>query len=106
MDLSLAQAFITALTGSADTVCNWRVINDRNKGEQGINLKGSLVEVAAQLQYYNSMYYGIFININAIKPDSNTCTLADVEHIRTYSYFFLLTTLTTVISCGCNYNRS
>lgn len=83
IDFNLAQAFITALTGSPDTVCNWRIINDRVKGEQCINLKGSLSEVASTLEYYNSMYYGVFITINAIKPTSTTCTLEDIDYIRT-----------------------
>ena len=38
-DLNLTQAYILSLTGSIDTECDWRVINDRDKGEQAVNLR-------------------------------------------------------------------
>lgn len=80
-NLNLTSAFITALTGSPHTECDWRVINDRNKGEQGINLRGNLATLANTLMDYNSKGYGIFMTVNAMKPNGPR-TLENVDFIR------------------------
>lgn len=82
-NLNLTAAFITSLTGSIDTECDWRVINDRDKGEQGINLRGTLAALAPQLIDYNSRGYGIFMTVNAMKP-TGARTLDNVEYIRAH----------------------
>lgn len=82
-DLNLTAAFIASLTGSPDTECDWRVINDRNKGEQGINLRGNLATLANQLIDYNNRGYGIFMTVNAMKPNGAR-TLDNVDFIRTH----------------------
>ena len=53
-DFNLTKAFITSLTGSPDTECDWRIINDRDKGEQALNLRGTLATLATTLSDYNS----------------------------------------------------
>ena len=75
--------YIAALTGDVNTVCDWRVINDRNKGEQGMNLHGSYMTVRNQLESYNALGYGIFINVNAMNPEGPK-TLENVNHIRAH----------------------
>lgn len=82
-DLTLTSAFITSLTGSPDTECDWRVINDRDKGEQGINLRGSLATLANTLVDYNNRGYGIFMTVNAMKP-TGARTLENVDFIRAH----------------------
>lgn len=82
-NLNLTAAFIASLTGSPDTECDWRVINDRNKGEQGINMRGSLATLANQLIDYNNRGYGIFMTVNAMKPNGAR-TLDNVDHIRAH----------------------
>lgn len=82
-NLNLTAAYITSLTGSPDTECDWRVINDRNKGEQGINLRGNLATLANQLIDYNNRGYGIFMTVNAMKPNGAR-TLDNVDFIRAH----------------------
>lgn len=82
-NLNLTAAFIASLTGSPDTECDWRVINDRDKGEQGINLRGTLAALANTLIDYNSRGYGIFMTVNAMKP-TGARTLDNVEYIRAH----------------------
>lgn len=82
-DFNLTSAFIAALTGSPDTECDWRVINDRNKGEQAINLRGTLATLASTLIDYNNRGFGIFMTVNAMKPDG-TRTLDNVDFIRAH----------------------
>jgi hypothetical protein len=82
IDLNLAAAYITALTGHAETPCQWRVINDRVKGDQGRNIFGSLQQVAAELQQYNAAAWGIFVCINAM--DGRGQKLENVAYIRTH----------------------
>lgn len=77
-----AEQFIAALTGSPDTVIDWRVINDRNKGESARNMRGSYAEMHATLQQYNQSGYGIFCSINPL--DGTGYGLEAVEACRTY----------------------
>src|SRR5688572_6913515 len=81
--MHLAYAYITALTGDANTVMDWRVINDRDKGDQGRNLRGSLLEVLPELESYNTAGWGVFVCINAMK-DGGRKTLDNVDYIRTH----------------------
>lgn len=82
-DLNLTQAFITSLTGSIDTECDWRIINDRDKGEQAVNLRGNLTTLANTLAEYNSRGYGIFMTVNAMNPEGPR-TLENVSSIRAH----------------------
>ena len=99
-DLNLTRAFITSLTGSPDTVCDWRVINDRNKGEQGINLRGSLATLAKTLIDYNERFYGVFMTVNAMKPDGPR-TLENVDFIRAQ-----VADIDDVLTAQDSYNRA
>lgn len=99
-NLNLTAAFIASLTGSPDTECDWRVINDRNKGEQGINLRGNLATLANQLIDYNNRGYGIFMTINAMKPNGAR-TLDNVDHIRAH-----VVDVDDVLTAQDSYNRA
>lgn len=83
MNQELTLSFITALTGSPDTICDWRIINDRDKGDYGKNIRGSYAELAATLQQYNSAAYGIFMCVNALKPEGAR-DLKNIDYIRTH----------------------
>lgn len=78
----LTAAFVTALTGHIDTVVDWRVINDKNKGDMGRNIRGSLNEVYSTLQEYNSTGWGVFICVNAM--DGRGQKLENIAAIRTH----------------------
>lgn len=80
-NLELAKAFISVLTGNADTVCDFRVINDKLKGEDGFNIRGTLSEVGSALKEYNNKGYGIFITVNAFN-DEGRRTLDNIKFIR------------------------
>ena len=82
MQPELTQAFIHALTGNAENPVDWRAIHDRDKGEQGVNLRGTFTEVWQQLQDYNSKGWGIFTCINAFNGQGQT--LNCISHIRTH----------------------
>lgn len=78
----LTSAFIASLTGDINTVVDWRLINDRDKGDLGKNLRGSLAEMLPTLQEYNSAGWGVFICVNAM--DGKGQKLPNVQFIRTH----------------------
>jgi hypothetical protein len=82
MNLNSTQNFIQQLTGSPDTVVNWRVIHDTDKGQQGRNITGSLPQVHAELSQYNQAGWGVFVCVNAM--DGKGQTLENVHHIRAH----------------------
>jgi hypothetical protein len=45
--------YITTLTGSPDTVMNFRAIHDTDKSLDGKNITGTYAQVADQLHWYN-----------------------------------------------------
>lgn len=80
--LDLTTAFLTALTGSPDGICDFRVINDRVKGDMGKNLRGTLQQLLPTLQQYNQAGWGVFICINNM--DGNGYHLNNVHSIRAH----------------------
>jgi len=78
----MIKEYIAALTGSPDTVMDWRVINDRDKGAWAVNLRGSIDQVWQQLCDYNQKGWGIFVNVNAM--DGQGSELTNVHFIRTH----------------------
>lgn len=99
-DFNLTTAYITSLTGNPNTECDWRIINDRNAGEMGINLRGSLTAVASQLEAYNQQGYGIFMTVNAMNP-TGPRTLENVAYTRAH-----VVDLDDIISAQDSYNRA
>lgn len=82
-DFNLAAAYITAITGDLNTVCDFRVINDKIKGEQGLNLRGTLTDLFNPLTEYNNHGYGVFMTVNAFGDDGRK-TLENVKFIRAH----------------------
>lgn len=78
----LTFAYIAALTGNAESVIDWRVIHDRDRGVQGVNLRGTYRELSDTLHTYNSQGYGVFCNINELDGMGNLLT--NVRAIRTH----------------------
>lgn len=78
----LTATYVQALTGSVDTVMDWRCIHDQRKDLPAHNYRGTLAEVYNTLQSYNSQGYGVFCNINAM--DGTGRELANVAYIRTH----------------------
>lgn len=64
INLVAIKAFVSALTGSADTVVDWRAIHDVNKGDPAIPLRGTADQVAGDLDRLNGQGFGIFAVVN------------------------------------------
>lgn len=82
MNLELTESYISALTGNPESVMDWRVIHDTDKGEQGRNMRGTLKEVKDQLIAYNQQGWGVFACINQM--DGQGQTLQNVNAIRAH----------------------
>lgn len=90
-------SFITALTGDANTVMDWRVIHDRTR--VATNLRGTYYELSETLTSYNKQGYGIFCSINALNGQG--FGLEHVEYIRTH-----VVDLDDVATARMNYDRA
>lgn len=99
-DFNLASAYITTLTGSPDTVCDFRVINDKIKGEEAVNLRGTLSELFGTLTEYNNHGYGIFITVNVFN-DTGRRTLENIRFIRAH-----VVDLDDVLTAQESFNRA
>ena len=77
-----ASAFVSCLTGYHYSVMDWRVINDRNPGDNAVNIRGTLAEVYQSLQNYNAQGWGIFACIQAM--DGVGRKAENVHYIRTH----------------------
>lgn len=95
----IAQLYIQTLTGSPDTVLDWRCIHDQRKDLPAHNYRGSLADVWQTLTGYNANGYGIFCNINAM--DGVGRDLANVAYIRTH-----VVDLDNVLSAQANYEKA
>lgn len=82
MNQQLTEAYVTSLTGHPDTVMNWRVIDDVNKGAQAKNITGPLSEVYDKLVEYNNQRWGVFVCVNA--TDGNGLKLENISAIRAH----------------------
>ncbi|MAK38184.1 MAG: hypothetical protein CMC15_18640 [Flavobacteriaceae bacterium] len=98
-DYIQAQEFITLLTGDPQTVMDWRLIHDTNKGELAHNYRGSLDQLYQTLVQYNQSGWGVFCCINAM--DGQGRELINVHHIRAH-----VVDMDNVMSSSDSYNRS
>lgn len=81
-DLNLTRWFIEALTGSPDTVMEWRCIHDKRRDLPAHNYRGTLAQMAETLQSYNANGYGIFCNINEMNGAGRE--LENIAYIRAH----------------------
>ena len=95
-----ATPFIHALTGDPQSIIDWRLINDRDDGEQARNLRGTLTDLLPTLQQYNQAGWGVFMCINAMQ-DTQRKTLDDVAYIRTH-----VADLDNTLTAQDGYNRA
>lgn len=93
------EAFITALTGQPSTVIDWRLIHEKDRSLQGVNLRGTYQELSATLHAYNRQGYGVFCNINALDGSGNK--LDNISHIRAH-----VVDLDDVTTSTSNYERA
>lgn len=80
--MNQTESYIAALTGSVDTVMDWRCIDDRNKGTIAHNMRGTIAQMQATLQQYNSQGWGVFVCINEL--DGQGRELVNIKAIRTH----------------------
>lgn len=99
MGKNLTASYVQSLTGDLNTILDWRVIHDTNKGEQGRNIRGTLEQVYDVLQGYNAAGWGVFVNINAL--DGKGAELINVAHIRTH-----VVDLDDPTTAAMNYSRA
>lgn len=78
----IAQAYIAALTGSPDSIMDWRCIADQDKAVAAHNFTGTLQELYPTLVQYNNSKWGVFCNINAL--DGHDRKLNNVAYIRAH----------------------
>lgn len=99
----LAEWYVWALTGNINTVMDWRLIHDQNAALPAHNYRGTLAEVMPTLTDYNARGYGVFCNINAMKPlvGNERRTLEHVEAIRTH-----VVDLDNTLTAAANYERA
>lgn len=76
----LAQAYITALTGSVDTVMEWRALSDVEPGAPGQVARGSLAQCWEWLCAWNAAKHGIFVIV--AETDGQGRTLEHVTRLR------------------------
>lgn len=95
----LAQAYVTTLTGSPDSVIDWRCIHDTRKDLPAHTYRGTLTEHWQTLCDYNANGYGVFCNINAMDGRGNL--LENVQFIRAH-----VVDLDDAISARANYDRA
>jgi hypothetical protein len=95
----LAAWFIHRLTGSVDTVIDWRCIHDKDKARPAHNYRGNLAYIWPTLEQYSRDGYGIFCVINAM--DGQGRELGNVAHIRAQ-----FVDLDNTLTAAANYQRA
>lgn len=98
-NLQLAQSYIQALTGSVDTVMDFRCIHDKDKSQQGRPLRGTLAQCWNDLVAYNNQGWGVFCVVNNM--DGAGLELKNVHSIRAQ-----FVDLDDTISAQANYERA
>jgi len=63
-DINITKWFIQRLTGDENTVINWRLYDDKNKGQQAHVLRGSINELWDRLVNYNNDNWSVHCVIN------------------------------------------
>lgn len=76
----LAAAYIAALTGSAETVMEWRALSDVEPGAPGQVARGSLAQCWQWLCAWNAAQHGIFVIV--AETDGQGRTLEHVTRLR------------------------
>jgi len=81
-DYNLACAHIAALTGNVDTVVDFRILHDTDKGVPGINRRGRIADLWGELCTWNLAGYGVFLVVNA--TDGQGVKLPNITQIRAH----------------------
>lgn len=82
MNRQLTESYVYALTGDVNTIMDWRLIHDTDKGQYGQNIRGTLADVYEQLVQNNQQGWGVFVCINEM--DGVGRELSNVQSIRTH----------------------
>ena len=81
-DYDLAAAYVVALTGSLDTVMDWRCLSETDAGLHGQTNRGTLSDVWPWITGWNSAGYGCFVNVSEM--DGHGRELANVAAVRAH----------------------
>lgn len=82
LDLDQARAFVTALTGSPDTICDFRAIHDVDKGRPANAVRGTLAQAGEYLERLQGQGFGLFMMINA--SDGQGRDIANIVSVRAH----------------------
>lgn len=81
-DRDQAAAYVAALTGSVDTVMDWRCLSDTDKSLPGHVKRGTLSDAWNWLCGWNAAGYGCFVNVSEM--DGHGLELANVAAVRAH----------------------
>jgi len=84
LDIDQARRFVVAITGSGDTVCDFRMLHDKDKSVPGVALRGTLDQVASSIELYQSRGYGAFMVIN--QSDGTGLHITNMVNARAHFY--------------------
>ncbi|WP_199183749.1 DNA-primase RepB domain-containing protein, partial [Novosphingobium sp. HII-3] len=80
--IDMARAYVSAITGSADTPMHWRACHDTDKGAPAKSFFGTVDHLWRELFEMNMRGYGIFAVVSAL--DGNGRKLENVTSIRAH----------------------
>jgi len=98
-DYNAALNYVTALTGSPDTIMQWRGIHDTDRSQKGFNRAGSLAQVWNELVQWQTEGRGIFVIIN--QTDGIGREAQNVTAVRAH-----YVDLDDVMQSGARYNQA
>lgn len=81
-DYNLASAYVTTLTGKADSVMDFRCLSDTDASAQAQNFRGTLATAWNWLCGWNAAGYGCFANVSEM--DGQGLELANVAAVRAH----------------------
>ena len=82
LDFNLAAAHVEALTGSADSVMDWRCIHDTDAARPADARRGTLSDLWPWIDGMNTAGYGAFLNVSEL--DGHGRELANVLAVRAH----------------------
>lgn len=82
VNFEIAASYVGALTGSPDTIMDWRALSDRDKALRGETIRASLRDAWQWLCHWNSQAYGIFCIVS--ETDGEGRKLPNITAVRAH----------------------
>lgn len=81
-NFELASAYVTALTGSSESVMDWRCLSDVDRGAPGQVFRGTLAQAWEWLCAWNNAQHGCFVTVSQM--DGHGREMHNVQMIRAH----------------------